>query len=59
MNTLIDNELELMIRKKTLQDVEIWLNEQYLEIAKQLIEIKAKSVKLNEGENEDDRKSKN
>jgi hypothetical protein len=41
-------ELELMVRKIALKDVELWLNEQYLEIEKQLLELNDKS---NEGEN--------
>lgn len=30
-------ELELLIRKSTLKDLEIWLNEQYAEIEKELM----------------------
>lgn len=33
-------ETELSIRKSTLKDVEIWLNQQYLEIEKELEALK-------------------
>ena len=33
------DKAELLIRKSTLKDVEIWLNQQYLEIEKLLQEI--------------------
>lgn len=33
-------ETELLIRKSTLKDVEIWLNQQYLEIEKELEALK-------------------
>lgn len=35
-----DTELELMMRKNTLKDVEIWLNEQYLIIETKLAELR-------------------
>lgn len=38
-------ELELLIRKTALKDVEIWLNQQYLEIEKQIQEINATKSK--------------
>lgn len=41
-------ELELIIRKNALKDVEIWLNEQYLEIEKQLQELSTKSKEIKE-----------
>jgi hypothetical protein len=31
-------EIELLIRKSTLKDVELWLNEQYAEIDKELVQ---------------------
>ncbi len=31
-------ELELLIRKSALKDVEIWLNQQYLEIEQELMQ---------------------
>lgn len=34
--------IELMIRKKTLKDVEIWLNQQYYEIQKAIDELEEK-----------------
>lgn len=40
-------ELELLIRKKTLKDVEIWLNVEYLKIEQELIKLKSK--KYNSG----------
>lgn len=33
----MDREIELLIRKSALKDVEIWLNQQYLEIENELI----------------------
>ena len=39
------SELELLIRENTLKDVEIWLNEQYLEIAKEREKLKAEVSK--------------
>jgi len=35
------NELELLIRKNALKDVEIWLYQQYEEIGRELDEIRA------------------
>lgn len=32
----MSKEIELLIRKKALKDVELWLNEQYKEIDEQL-----------------------
>lgn len=36
MNKDQANIIELLIRKNTLKDVEIWLNEQYVEIDSQI-----------------------
>ena len=36
-------ELELIIRKSTLKDLELWLNQQYLEIEQELVKIKEKN----------------
>lgn len=33
----MDREIELLIRKTTLKDVEVWLNEQYAEIERELM----------------------
>lgn len=43
-------ELELLIRKNALKDVEVWLYQQYEEIARELDEIRAS----NELESSDD-----
>lgn len=36
----MSKELELLIRKQALKDLEIWLNQQYLEIEQELEELK-------------------
>ncbi len=36
----MNRELELLIRKNTLKDVEIWLNQQYVEIENELNKLK-------------------
>jgi len=35
----MSKETELLIRKNALKDVEIWLNQQYLEIDRELLEL--------------------
>lgn len=39
----MSRELELLIRKTALKDVEIWLNQQYLEIEQELLNIKTQA----------------
>lgn len=39
----MNRKTELLIRKMALKDVEIWLNEQYLEIEKELSKLNSES----------------
>ena len=39
----MNREIELLIKLDTLKTVEIWLNEQYVEIQKELIQIKGEN----------------
>lgn len=38
----MDTELALLVRKSALKDVELWLYQQYAEIERGLIEVRAK-----------------
>lgn len=49
-------ELELLIRKSTLKDVELWLQQQYIEIEKELmllVEDRNDDSAKSEGDNHD------
>ena len=42
-DTIMDKELELLVRINALQDVELWVIEQIIEIKKELEALKAES----------------
>jgi hypothetical protein len=39
----MEKQIELLIRKNALKDVELWLNQQYLEINKELQTLEAEA----------------